>query len=164
RASAAATANACGSRSVSRNRRMTLTRSSWTIPERESAAVATASVASRDQVGETEVALVLAQDQCNGSALRNDAERAGLEHLHVPWRPHGDAIVHVDQAEIVGTADDDAVARGDLLDAALQVGAPFVAVGIAVRIQKEGRDAAAPRLFDQVGTARGRNRKEGRIN
>ena len=121
-------------------------------------------VACGDQVGETEVALVLAQDQRDGSALRNDAERSGLEHLHVPRRPHGDAIVHVDQAEIVGTADDDAVARGDLLDAALQVDARFVAVGIAVRIQKEGRDAAAPRLFDQVGAARRRNRKEGRIH
>ena len=121
-------------------------------------------VACGDQVGETEVALVLAQDQCDGSALRDDAERAGLEHLHVPRRPHGDAIVHVDQAEIVGTADDDAVARGDLLDAALQVDARFVAVGIAVRIQKEGRDATTPRLFDQVGAARRRNRKEGRIH
>jgi hypothetical protein len=72
--------------------------------------------------------------------------------------------VHVDQAEIVGTADDDAVTRGDLLDAALQLDPRLVAVGIAVRIQKEGRDAAASSLFDQVGAARRRNRKEGGID
>ena len=82
----------------------------------------------------------------------------------MPRRPHGDAIVNVDQAEIVGTADDDAVARGDLLDAALQLRPRFVAVGIAVRIQKEGRDAAAPRLFNQVGATRRRNGKEGGID
>ena len=117
-----------------------------------------------DQIGKAEVALVLAEDQRDGPALRDDAERAGLEHFHVPRRPHGDAIVHVDEPEIVGPADDDAVACGGFLDAALQLDARLVPVGIAVRIEEQGRDAAASGLVDQIGTARRRDGQEGRVD
>src|SRR6185437_9071410 len=93
-------------------------------------------VAGGDEIGESDLALVVGERNGHGAALRNHGKRPSSDVHHVFRRPDRSAVVDIDEAEVVGAANCNAVSFGDLLDTALKCDTVFVAVSIPVGIHK----------------------------
>jgi hypothetical protein len=117
-------------------------------------------IAGRDDVGDPEMPLVLAERDRDRTALRDDRGRPRREFRQARRRPHGDALMDVDVAHVVRARQRDAMRLRRRLEPLLKLPAFRSRVGVAAGVDDDRADSRSSCLLDERGPAGVRHRDE----